>query len=468
MKVIRRSIIFVIVSFVPFLLAVNAVGKTAAEVFEKASQSVVVVKIQNAKGKDIALGSGVVLPGGDVATNCHVIDRAVGITVYQGKKGYNAIPRYLDYDRDVCSLSVPDMKAPAISIGSTKTLKVGSRVYAIGAPEGLILTLSEGIISSLRPVEGGQYLQITAPISHGSSGGGLFDEEGRLIGLTTFYIADGQQLNFAVPIEWIGELSQRHKKISKSEDSYIDWLNKAIVLEQKQDWQGLTNHALKKIKTSPLIDITWYVLGVAYSKSNDTTKAIEAYQQALQINSAFADAWYALGLAYGKSGQTAKAIEAYQQALRINPEYAAAWYNLGNVYGKSDQNTKAIEAFQQALRINPEYTKAWYNLGITYGISNQFDKVIEAFQQALRINPEYADAWYALGLAYGKSGQTAKAIEAYQQALRINPEYAAAWYNLGIAYHVLGQTEQVMKVYKRLKAIDPIKADKFFKNFILP
>ena len=149
MKIVRISIIIILASFVPFFLAVNAVAKTAAEVFEKASQSVVVVKIQDEKGKDIALGSGVVLPGGDVVTNCHVIEKAIGITVYQGKKGYHAVPRYIDYDRDVCSLSVPDMKAPSVSMGSTNTLKVGSRVYAIGTPKGLTLTLSEGIISSL-------------------------------------------------------------------------------------------------------------------------------------------------------------------------------------------------------------------------------------------------------------------------------------------------------------------------------
>jgi serine protease Do len=68
--------------------------------------------------------------------------------------------------------------APAVVVGSTKSLKVGAKVYAIGAPKGLELTLSDGIVSSLREVEGGQYIQTTAAISPGSSGGGLFDENG--------------------------------------------------------------------------------------------------------------------------------------------------------------------------------------------------------------------------------------------------------------------------------------------------
>jgi tetratricopeptide (TPR) repeat protein len=459
--------IVVLASFLPFLLAVNAVARTAAEVFEKASQSVVVVQIQDEKGKDIALGSGVVLPGGDVATNCHVIDKAVGITVYQGKKRYNAIPRYIDYDRDVCSLSVPDMKAPSVSIGSTRTLKVGSRVYAIGTPKGLTLTLSEGIISSLRPVEGGQYLQITAPISPGSSGGGLFDEEGRLIGLTTFYMTEGQQLNFAVPIEWINSLSQRHKKSSKTGENDVDWLNQSLALEKREDWTGLINHALKRIKVLPRSVMAWYNLGYAYHKAGQFANAIEAFQQTLRIDPKNDGAWYNLGVAYGKTGQFAKAIEAYQQALRINPEHTNALCNLGVAYGKTGQFAKAIEAYQQALRINPEDADVWYGLGNAYGKTGQFAKAIEAYQQALRINPEHTNAWLNLGRTYGKTGQYTKAIEALQQALRINPEDADVWFNLGVTYHILGQTGQVNEIYKRLKAIDPKEADEFFNTFIL-
>jgi tetratricopeptide (TPR) repeat protein len=440
----HKSIIVLLVSFVPFLFSTNAVAKTAAEVFEKASQSVVVVKIQDDKGKDIALGSGVVLPGGDVATNCHVIDNAVGITVYQGKK------------------------APAISIGSTKTLKVGSRVYAIGAPEGLTLTLSEGIISSLRSVEGGQYLQITAPISHGSSGGGLFDEEGRLIGLTTFYIADGQQLNFAVPIEWIGELSQRHNKDMKTAETSAEWINKAIALQEKKNWRELINHALKRIKAVPDSAEAWYALGLAYGKSGQTVKAIEAEQQSLRINSEDASVWYNLGIDYYISGQTDKSIDALQQAVRINPEHAKAWNNLGIAYDKLGQTAKEIEVYKQSLRINPEEANVWYNLGSAYNDLGQNAKAIEAYKRALRINPEYAKAWYNMGVIYYDSDQTAKAIEAFQQSLRINPEDAATLYNLGVAYHASGQTGQVTKVYKRLKTIDPTKADEFFNKVILP
>jgi hypothetical protein len=80
---------------------------------------------------------------------------------------------------------------------------VGERVYAIGAPEGLELTLSEGLVSGLRSRGNFRVIQTTAPVSHGSSGGGLFDSQGKLVGITTFSFHEGQNLNFAIPTEWI-------------------------------------------------------------------------------------------------------------------------------------------------------------------------------------------------------------------------------------------------------------------------
>ncbi len=468
MTTIRGSTFVAFILLITFFFAINVAAKTAAEIYEKVSPSIVVVQIYDEEGKAIGFGSGVVVPGGDVATNCHVVEKAAMIKVHQGGKDYNAVLHYNDQNRDVCSLSVPGMRVPPIPIGTTKNVKVGSKIYALGAPQGLELSLSEGIISSLRPVEGGQYLQITAPISPGSSGGGLFDEEGRLIGLTAFYLMEGQQLNFAVPVEWIVELPTRHDKASKSAVRSIDWLNKALVLQKKKDWAGLINHAVQWTKMLPGDADAWFALGLGYDNSGQSDKGIKAYQQAVRISPEYAEAWNNLGFAYGKSGQSAKAIEACQEALRINPKNAYTWKNLGFAYGKSGQYDKAIDAYQQAVRISPEYAEAWNNLGVNFGKSGQYDKAISAYQQALRIEPENGGYWFNLGIGYDESAQPAKAIDAYQQALRINPEDASVWYNLGLAYHESRQRGLVMEVYKRLKTLDPAMADKFFSNVVLP
>ena len=116
-------------------LAVNA--KTPSEVYEQAAKSTVVVRNMDGNGKAQSMGSGVILPDRDVVTNCHVIKGASQLKVRIGKKEYPATLRHSDWERDVCSLSVVGVTAPAIVMGSTKKLKVGARVYAIGAPKGL-------------------------------------------------------------------------------------------------------------------------------------------------------------------------------------------------------------------------------------------------------------------------------------------------------------------------------------------
>jgi S1-C subfamily serine protease len=104
---------------------------------------------------------------------------------------------------------VPGLGAPAVAIGSADTLRTGQKVFAIGAPQGLELTISDGIVSGMRELPQGRVIQTTAPISPGSSGGPLFDTYGRLVGIMTFQHRTGQNLNFAVPADWIANLRSR-------------------------------------------------------------------------------------------------------------------------------------------------------------------------------------------------------------------------------------------------------------------
>lgn len=311
-------------------VAATGHAKTASEVYEQAARSTVVVENIDAQGKAQGMGSGVVLPDGDVVTNCHVVKGASRLKVRIGAKEHPATLRYSDWDRDVCSLSVTGLSAPAVVVGSSKTLQVGAKVYAIGAPKGLSLTLSDGIVSSLRPVDGGHYIQTTAAISPGSSGGGLFDENGALVGLTTFYLAEGQNLNFAVPVEWVKDLAQRSTKAAATATAtaqpVTQWLNKAIELQSRKDWPAMIEHSRRWTKTQPGSDAAWFFLGNAYAEAGQSAKAIEALQQALRINPEHASAWYNLGVTYAHSGQRGKVLEVYQRLKTLDPALAERFF----------------------------------------------------------------------------------------------------------------------------------------------
>ena len=210
------------------------------EVFRRAAPSVVVVEIKeypkSGPSRVIASGSGVVIPSRDkdkttIVTNCHVVDKSprgmVGITQGEAKGLGQVVGR--DDERDLCVVQAVIFavsgqflrtdegkpafkKLPAVEVGSSQWLEVGDQVYAVGAPQGLELSLSNGLVSGFREYKGNEYIQTTAPISKGSSGGGLFDAQGRLVGITTMYVEDGQALNFAVPAELIASVRQIDRK----------------------------------------------------------------------------------------------------------------------------------------------------------------------------------------------------------------------------------------------------------------
>ena len=182
---------------------------TPGQVFEAASPSVVVVNGLDLTGTPTMQGSGVVIAPGVVVSNCHVFKSVESARVLFRGEALPATLRHMDTERDLCSFTAMGLSAPPARLGDTKSLRVGDRVYAIGAPRGLDLTLSDGLVSSLRALDGGTLLQVTAPISPGSSGGGLFDSAGRLVGITTMQWKESQQLNFAVPVEWAADLPVR-------------------------------------------------------------------------------------------------------------------------------------------------------------------------------------------------------------------------------------------------------------------
>jgi S1-C subfamily serine protease len=187
-----------------------APGGGAEDVFSQVSRSVATVLIRDGSGRTIGNGSGVAIEPNVVITNCHVAMSGSELTVKLGEESHAARLEIGDEEFDLCRLAVPGLGAQPATVGEAGTLRVGQRVFAVGAPQGLELTLSDGIVSSLRDVgEDGRVIQTTAPVSPGSSGGGLFDASGRLVGIVTFQHRYGQNLNFAVPAEWISRMRQR-------------------------------------------------------------------------------------------------------------------------------------------------------------------------------------------------------------------------------------------------------------------
>ena len=168
--------------------------------FRQVAPSIVVIHTERVFSQ--SQGSGVVIAPERVVTNAYVLERGIRVYVSQGEQVHRAFAVRTHPSEDLAELQVPGLNAPAVATRSASTLKPGERVYAIGAPLSLELTISDGLVSGLRRDAGGVIIQTSAAVSSGSSGGGLFDQMGRLVGITTFKLRGGENVNFALPTDW--------------------------------------------------------------------------------------------------------------------------------------------------------------------------------------------------------------------------------------------------------------------------
>jgi Trypsin-like peptidase domain len=171
------------------------------EIFQMASGGVTLIEVFDNEGNKRGQGSGfVVSPDGMTLTNYHVIRGAARATAKFSDGTWSEVDGVASYDaaHDVAVIKLASPPKTVLRLGNSDNVKVGQKVVAIGSPLGFQNTLSEGIVSGVR----NGVIQMSDPISPGSSGGAVFDSYGRVIGISVATVTMGQNLNFAVPINW--------------------------------------------------------------------------------------------------------------------------------------------------------------------------------------------------------------------------------------------------------------------------
>lgn len=188
-------------------LSSTSYALNAENIYKKVNTSVYTLyTVDYYDKKPESLGSAIAVTDHILATNCHVAltGNYLGIVVNNQFKLGTLFFR--DVNRDICFVEVPGVKFTPVKIRDSKDVKVGEAVYAVGNPEGLEKSISQGIISNKRQDRGGYVLQTDATVSFGSSGGGLFDQNGDLIGITNSVDRYSKNIAFAIPSEWISQI----------------------------------------------------------------------------------------------------------------------------------------------------------------------------------------------------------------------------------------------------------------------
>ena len=205
------SFSILICAFPSFIYATQA-EIPISELFKKHVDSIVLIGVVTKRNKVSRVGSGFfVSEDGYIVTNYHIVEKAINIFVkLKSNHAYSSV-RVVGFDaaKDIAILKIDDNGFKPVTLGNSNHLEIGQKVVTIGNPLGLENTVTDGLISSIRQGEGTKLLQISVPLSNGNSGGPLFDLKGEVVGITTAAYAKGQNLNFAVPINYIKPLLRK-------------------------------------------------------------------------------------------------------------------------------------------------------------------------------------------------------------------------------------------------------------------
>lgn len=329
-----------------------ALGQTsdiAARIYREASPSVFVIIVHDAKGSPLSLGTGFLVRKNTLATNLHVVEGG-SVSVQVGPVSIPATVEKRDPKNDLAIVHVKaDISAVPLVLSKASPVP-GENVVVIGNPEGLEKSVSTGIVAGVRQTKGRTLLQITAPISHGSSGGPVLNSDGEVIGVSVGMITEGENLNFAVPAKQVRALLIAGTRVA-SQGDVLSLLSQAGSVSKEQsgqkyssdpnsDWQkssreidSLFELALEEAGKNPRL-----LLEIAkQGKLESNSIAITAAKRALAVRpSAEGELLLAkalslrailTSLANGKPATTWAAAErAYRAAIRLSGKPTSDMY----------------------------------------------------------------------------------------------------------------------------------------------
>ncbi len=355
--------------------------KTASDIFQNVSPAVVYITTNAASGER-SLGSGFIVDkNGTIVTNYHVVRGANEIKVrLKNGKSYSAeTVIYYNSLWDICIFTISAKNLPTVPLGSTKTLKIGDKIYCIGNPFGFDYSLSDGMISGIRYDNGIKHLQFTAPISPGNSGGPLIDSHGSVIGLVSFYRVGGQNLNFALDVEEVKRFIRTTHNIpfrvfaekAPAADKYIIDANQYYA-------QGNYASAIplyeKAIDIDPNNDMAYFRLALSYNYNGNYDKAIAVFNKEIELYPENYNIYDVQSMSYENKGDFDNAIANSNKALQLNPDDEYAYNNRGTAYLSKGDVDRAIADYDKAAEINPNLSLIYHNRARAYFNKKDYDK----------------------------------------------------------------------------------------------
>ena len=438
---------------------------TPGQIFARTTPAVVKVTAFDAAAQQFKFGSGFfVSADGLLVTNFHVINEATFATARADGGTELTVEGVVAFDpqADLAILRVRGNVLPFLRLAQTSP-QVGERAFAIGNPEGLTDTLSEGLISGLRDRNGLQEIQTNAAISHGSSGGPLLSEDGTVVGVTSSSLVGGQSLNFAVPAHRVAQLLKTRGRLVSLAST---WTNpddptenvafaEAWVALNKGDPLGAANRLTEMLHRQAANPYYWWTMGCVDMKLRTYGGAEYFFRRAIQLQTDYAPAHLCLGDALESQEEHTAALEEYRSAARLNPQSAGAFLGAAIAYAGLGDSANSLRLAKTAARLDPSNVWSHRFLGRVYFNGGEYGAAVDECNRAVQLVDDDIETELRLGDAHDRIREYREAWSAYTRAVTLDPRNAYGYLWIGWECLRLGDGPSAAAAWTRAAQLDP-------------
>ena len=292
-----------------------------------------VVKIRvNLPNGHYGVGSGVVVAKDQVVTNCHVVANAATVNVLKFGESFRASSIKADWQHDVCIIRFDGLNTEIAQLGSSKNLQYEQPVFTISFPNNAPKPQATyGFVKALYPMDDSVVIRATSDFRMGASGGAMFSDDGKLVGIITLKSPGRNAYYYHMPVEWIQTLLDQPELTIPASGDLPFWdapeekrpfFMRIVQPFQTEDWQALLSLASLWTEKEPLTLEGWYYRAVAEYKLKNTQAATQHFNQVIAKNNRHTNALMYLTLIDAENGHQEEALKKASQLNELDSEAA--------------------------------------------------------------------------------------------------------------------------------------------------
>jgi tetratricopeptide (TPR) repeat protein len=404
---------------------------TAQQLFAYASPAVVKIIVFDKNDRPIGQGSGFfVNDHGSVITNFHVIDGASKAKIQLSDGTSDDVVGICGATQtvDLALLQTNHHSRFVLPLHAGNPVPIGAQAYAIGSPLNMTNTLSAGLVSGYRLMQGVPCIQTSAAISPGSSGGPLLNDRGEVLGVIKMYASAGQELNFAInaievqylvthptPVRPLDSLPQTAK--TPQNGSIVE----AMILNLGGKPREALTMMLRLKDQFGKEEIYWEKLALVYESLNEPESVIASYQSAIAIDPNIPDVYCRLGLQLERLKRYPQAFEVFRKASTLGSKDPSVYSHAGWCCYRMNDPAKAETFFKYSIKLGTTAPGTYAMLADAQSAQGRPRDAVATLEEALKL--DFTDPYVQcdLGDQYRKLGEFDKAVAHYTAATRYDP-----------------------------------------------